>query len=397
MKLKFPSIVHKRVLLLIGAASIALVLVVAGVVIYSMQTDSNPFSDSDNETTSNQQRDSFKSSQQNDQDKDTAASDNTPGSAEDNKVTGTGNPTKTPNPNGDTQSSSPSPAPSPNPPPSPSPNPSSPSCNGQTHVAGGFDGMGGCWPGPDNTGVPDGTVLSTYSGPTTFSSGTTTIDSKLIYDDLVVTGTGNLIVKNSKMIAHFDADTASGTLTIIDSEIDGTSWVGATVGFQNVTILRSNIYGSQHSVLCGDNCSVTDSWLHDQYEHNGDHNNAYISNGGSNVTLRHNTLHCTPSGSIGGGCSSNASFFGDFATIANVTIDSNLLLSTPSGGYCAYLGHDPGKPFGSNPSNVKVMNNYFQKGTSGKCGSNAAVTSFLNANGNVFTGNKFTDGMQVSY
>lgn len=286
---------------------------------------------------------------------------------------------------------------SPSPSPSPTPPPIGPACNGQTHVAGGNDGIVGCWPGPDNTGVPDGVVLSAYSGPTSFSSGTTVIDGKLINDDLFVSGTGNLTVKNSKMVGHFDADTASGSLTIIDSEIDGTSWVGATVGFQNVTIVRSNIYGSQHSVLCGDNCSVADSWLHSQYEHNGDHNNAYISNGGSNVTLRHNTLHCTPTGSAGGGCSSNASFFGDFAVISNITIDKNLLLATPSGGYCAYLGHDPGKPYGSNPSNVSVTNNYFQKGTSGKCGIHAPVTSFLNANGNVFSGNKYTDGTTVSY
>ncbi len=397
MKLTFHRIFPNRILRYIVIVGLIVVPVLVGLAIITLKSDSDPITDQIGELTTKVSKRDNKSTEENDQNKTTNSSVENSTQTESHENDPPQNSDGTANTNTGSPSPSPSPNPSPSPSPNPAPNPSTPSCNGQTHVAGGSDGSGGCWPGPDNTGVPDGVVLSTYSGPTTFSNGTTTIDSKLIYDDLVVTGSGNLVVKNSKMIAHFDADTATGTLTIIDSEIDGTSWVGATVGFQNVTIVRSNIYGSQHSVLCGDNCSVTDSWLHDQHEHNGDHNNAYISNGGSNVTLRHNTLHCTPTGSIGGGCSSNASFFGDFATITNIAIDSNLLLATPSGGYCTYLGHDPPKTYGSNPSNVVVTNNFFQKGSSGKCGITAAVTSFLNANGNVFSGNKFTDGTTVSY
>ncbi len=385
-------ILHDRVWRLVAAICAFVILASAGSLLYVLQNDSSAPSDTSLTGLNDQQSTGNESDSQNTQDGSTDDPKKDTTKPKPKKTTST---TTTNSGGGATQQPATTPSGSSN---TPDTTPDTTTvCNGQTHVAGGSDGKDGCWPGPDNTGVPDGVTLTAYSGPTTFSSGTTVIDGKLISDDLVVTGTGHLTVRNSKMIAHFDADTANGSLTIIDSEINGTSWVGATVGFQNVTILRSNIYGSQHSVLCGDNCSVTDSWLHDQHEHNGDHNNAYISNGGNNVTLRHNTLHCTPTGNIGGGCSSNASFFGDFAAITNVTIDSNLLLSTPSGGYCTYLGHDPIKPFGSNPSNVSVINNYFQKGSSGKCGITAAVTSFLNANGNVFSGNKYTDGSTVSY
>ena len=56
-----------------------------------------------------------------------------------------------------------------------------------------------------------------------------------------------------------------------------------------------NVTGGQHSFHCADNCTVTDSWLHDQYNPSGQayHNNAFITNGGQKMVIRHNTLHCT--------------------------------------------------------------------------------------------------------
>jgi uncharacterized protein YdeI (BOF family) len=295
MKQIIHRILHDRVLRTVAFACLTIIVGLSALLAYLFIPGLKSTTVQPTDSTTNQQSLNEEADTQVSQD---PAADGTPGDQD-----SPANPeTTTANTSGNTTNSpSSGQGTAPTPSPSPSPGPSTPACNGQTHVAGGSDGSGGCWPGPDNTGVPDGVVLSAYTGPTTFSSGTTIIDSKLINDDLVVTGSGNLTVKNSRMVGHFDADTASGTLTIIDSEIDGTSWVGATVGFQNVTIVRSNISGSQHSVLCGDNCSVTDSWLHSQHEHNGDHNNAYISNGGSNVVLRHNTLHCTPTGGVGGG------------------------------------------------------------------------------------------------
>ena len=51
---------------------------------------------------------------------------------------------------------------------------------------GGSDGRGGCFPGPDNTGVPVGTVLTPYTGPCTITVANTVIDSKIISCELLI-------------------------------------------------------------------------------------------------------------------------------------------------------------------------------------------------------------------
>jgi hypothetical protein len=108
-------------------------------------------------------------------------------------------------------------------------------------------------------------------------------------------------------------------------------------------------------------------------------------------------LHCSPEdNNTGGGCTTNATFLGDFAVIADVTVNRNLFVATPAG-YCGTFGYNPGKTYGSNPTNVSVTNNIFQRGSNNKCGGFGPATSFLAANGNVWNNNKFTDGGAVTY
>ena len=68
----------------------------------------------------------------------------------------------------------------------------------------------------------------------------------------------------------------------------------------------------------------------------------------------------------GGACSAAVAAFGDFAPIQNHTYDNNLFVSSPAG-YCMYAGYDPAKPYGKLTKNVQVINNVFQRGSSGKC------------------------------
>jgi hypothetical protein len=167
----------------------------------------------------------------------------------------------------------------------------------------------------------------------------------------------------------------------------------------NLTARRVDVTGGQHSFQCNNNCEVTDSWLHDQYNPDGGsfHNNAFISNGGRNMVIRHNTLHCTSIlNSNDGGCSGDLSLFGDFDPIDNVTIDNNYLRANNSSiSYCLYGGASDSKPYQA--TNVKVTNNVFERGANRKCGVYGPVTSFdRNAAGNQWSGNVWDSGEAVN-
>ncbi len=268
-------------------------------------------------------------------------------------------------------------------------------CPNAVHTPGGSDGAGGCWPYEGNTGPASSVALTNYTGPCTITS-TTVIDSKNINCGGIVVK-GSLTIRNSNVNSYFDGDYGFN-LIIEDSFVNGGNSSAPAIGYGNLTIRRSEVIGGQHNILCADNCVIEDNWLHSQYNQPGGsfHNNAYISNGGSNQNIHHNTLFCSPAdNSTGGGCTADASIFGDFATMRDVTFDFNLFHATPSGGACGTFGYNRSKPFGNNPTNIAVTNNIFQRGTNNKCGVNYPVTSFLEANVNVWLNNKFDDGVVV--
>jgi hypothetical protein len=126
---------------------------------------------------------------------------------------------------------------------------------------------------------------------------------------------------------------------------------------------------------------------------------AFISNGNGDgpIVLRHNTLHCDVEvNPVDGGCSTELSLFPDFAPIKNVTVDNNLLPASPSAGYCASFGWNPGKTHNDDPTNatgIKVTGNVFGRGANGKCGLFGPVTSFMeNRPGNVWENNTWDNG-----
>lgn len=278
-------------------------------------------------------------------------------------------------------------------------NTASGSCPGAPNTPDGEDPWGGCWPGPTTTGVPSGVTVSNYGGPCTINNWNSSspvilnaIDARscpsiLIQDAL------NVTITNSRLPAINMTD-ATGQLTITDSDIYESGYLVGALWGGNITGTRLKITGGQHSVHCESGCSITDSYLTGQNTQEGvdTHNNAFISNGGSNMTLRHNTLHCSPTqNAAGGGCTANLSLFGDFQVINNVTVDRNLFMATPSGGYCGTFGHNPVKPYGNNPANIHVSDNIFKRGSNNLCGVYNAVTSFLAANGSTWTNNRWED------
>jgi hypothetical protein len=252
-------------------------------------------------------------------------------------------------------------------------------------------------PGPSNTGVPVGTALSDYTGPCTITAPKTVIDSKTVRCTLFIRAQGVKILR-SRIFDHVYADAATASVTVQDSEVDAGQWIGAAIGFQNMVITRVNVQGGESSILCSVNCVIEDSWLHGQYLHPdaAEHLNGYMSNGGHDVVLRHNTIECSAADNEhGGGCSGDAQIYGDFSTVHDYTFDRNLFMST-SGGFCGSFGWNPNKKFGSDPANIVVSKNVFQRGPHGKCGIWGAGTSFKPGAGSVWSGNTWDDGTPLS-
>jgi hypothetical protein len=220
------------------------------------------------------------------------------------------------------------------------------------------------------------------------------IENQIITCDRVVILAKDVTIRTSRIKGWIDLSVDSASLTIEDSEVDAGEVRAPAIGFYNVTVRRTEISGGQTSIQCATSCLIEDSLLHNQRKPTGDeHLGGYLSNGGSQVVLRHNTIGCTPEDNgSGGGCTGSMQIFGDFQPLKDFRFEDNLVLSTP-GGYCASFGYNPGAKHGDNPTNIVVIGNVFQRGTTGKCGVWGAATSFLEAGaGNVWQDNTWEDG-----
>lgn len=250
------------------------------------------------------------------------------------------------------------------------------------------------FPDESNTGVPAGTRLTRYSGNCAFDRPGTVIEGKIIVCDRVVILAPNVTIRSSEIQGWIDVSPAAADLTLEDSTVNAGNSETPAIGFYDVTIRRSEIRGGQTSVQCASNCLIEDSLLHDQMRPVGpQHLGGYLSNGGSNVVLRHNTVACTPhDNAAGGGCSGSMQIYANFAPLVNFRFIDNFVKATP-GAYCASFGQNPGARFGSHPTHIVVVDNVFERGPTGKCGVFGAATSFFVAGrGNVFRGNTWDDG-----
>ena len=270
-------------------------------------------------------------------------------------------------------------------------------CPGAKHQLDGDDGKGGCWPGPSNTGVPPGTTLTNYTGPTIITTPNTVIDKNLINVRLQIRAP-NVKITNSRLNEPPFADSRWGpmSLTVEDSEILTTSDISPGIGYDNLTVRRTEVKGGEDGIMCTTNCIIEDSWIHDQLlgPTKGSHTDGFQNSGGAHNVLRHNVWTCTPlPNGHGGGCTADVSFFGDWAQISDVVFDHNLLIST-AGSYCAYFGATPHKPYPL-PNDVRVTNNVFKRGANGKCGFYGPATAYHQEPGSVWSGNVWDDGAVI--
>ena len=126
------------------------------------------------------------------------------------------------------------------------------------------------------------------------------------------------------------------------------------------------MYGGKRQVWCNSNCTLQDSFLHDQLSDPSGVTHESAVRVEQNTTLRHNTLLCNaPNFPPDAGCSANQTGYPDFATIHDNTMDRNLYMAT-TGGYCSYGGASNGKPYLQRSAKCDqhtFTDNVFQRGT----------------------------------
>lgn len=316
-------------------------------------------------------------------------------------------------------------------------------CIGAPDTPGGPDPWGGCWPGPHNTGYPQGlpgdtrtpVTLTNYTGPAEINSCGTVIQNKLINTWLLLkVGNGThskdtpcLTIRNSKIIGTLNTmDSTKGPILIEDTEIDTTneSIQGGipfveNLGRYNIFAYRVNSHGGDPTIKCAAYCESKDSMAWGPTLGGNDrHYNAFGGNGmeAGSWNIEHNYAACGDwSGpSIGSpptgdsGCSADIGFYGDFAPVRNITIHRNLLRGQANNSfrlgidnqsaYCLNPGYYVGKPH-PNPTNMTITENIFQRGSTNKCGV-FGPTNSLNKAGqgatNVWSGNRYTDGTVIN-
>lgn len=260
------------------------------------------------------------------------------------------------------------------------------------------------FPGEDDTGVPPDVELEPYAGPCTLTETTVLsgVDATGVCPAIVVQAP-DVRIEDSRVPRVESTATQvdpSFSVEVVDSEVVAGEWIGGAVWGSNLTVRRVEVTGGQHSVHCGSHCVVEDSWLHDQFNPDGEaaHNNAFITNGGTDMVVRRNTLHCTPElNGTGGGCTADLSLFGDFEPVTDVLVEDNLFKANDESiSYCAYGGDAPGKPY-PEAADIVFRDNVFERGPNGTCGVYGAVTSFDAAStGNEWQDNTWDDGSPVT-
>lgn len=289
-------------------------------------------------------------------------------------------------------------------------------CTGSANTPGGSDGMGGCWPGSNNTGVPSGTALSAYTGSCTITTNNLTIDAKTINcpGDLLVRAS-NVIITRSKITGHVvvDTDVSQGySLSMTDIEIHADGDLPVVYN-GNVNILRANISGGHNALECQEHsshCSLRDSWVHDQWQApTGDTHLGGVAHFGEQVActgtgtngmtavcfdIEHSSVVCdAPVNASGGGCTGDINMIAHYGPIPGAFIYKNLLSANVGASYCTYGGEAPE----NGATRIVYQDNIFQRGTNSKCGSYGPVTGFKFSHaGNLWTNNKYNDGSTIT-
>lgn len=229
------------------------------------------------------------------------------------------------------------------------------------------------FPSADNTGVPAGVTLTTYTGPLTINQAGTVIDGKKITGCVVIKA-NNVTIKNSLLQTNgcfFNvlSDNGNTGLLLQDVEIDGQ---GNTTGDSAVngggyTCLRCDIHGTSDGFKAGTGVIIQDSWIHDLAQGPGGHNDGVQSLGTTSLKIIHNSIVVQD-----GATSAIILSTGSASAMKNVEIRDNLL---GGGAYTVYGGYASGRDTLSKVANISITGNRFTTVVHPKSGAYGPMTS----------------------
>ncbi|WP_369140394.1 hypothetical protein [Modestobacter versicolor] len=150
-------------------------------------------------------------------------------------------------------------------------------------------------PGPDDTGVPAGTVLEP-SGDLEVTEEGAVVDG-LDVDGCVVVRADDVTIQNTR-IRCGDPDTANVVqvadgvtgLLVQDTEIDGMGTADIGVGWSDYTLRRVEIHRTNDGARLGDDVLIERSWIHDMTRQGELHPDCVQATQGVGITLRGNNL-----------------------------------------------------------------------------------------------------------
>lgn len=261
------------------------------------------------------------------------------------------------------------------------------------------------FPNCTNTGVPAGTKLKTETSPAPTGDGSSTVTEVF---------TNGTVINDVNLTGSIDV--WADNVTIENSRINANSWWGINLraGFTNLKVIHCTIVGQvgkgpdnggeDYGVSSsggtvevgwsdisetGEGISLGAGNIHDNYVHDlqsfipqgvtyYEHMDALISDGGSGLMVKHNTMldQATPQK----GASASIGLFDDAGPVTNTTVIDNFIAG---GAYALYPGG------GSTSSGIVITDNVFAVRywpNSGYYGPDA--TSYWHTgSGNVWSGN----------
>jgi hypothetical protein len=254
------------------------------------------------------------------------------------------------------------------------------------------------YPSAGTTGVPSGTVLTPYTGPSDLTTQNTPAGT--VYNAVSVTSAltiesgvsvtfenSSFVVKGANIVTGRPG--AHGTFN--NCTVNGGYSLGTQAAFigSGLTVNRCNIFAVGEGAQMDGSFIVSNSYIHDLYGADGSHNNAVFSNGSQTgpIVISGNTLsaiYTTNDTTSTTGVSGAVSLYGDFAQVNDVTIANNLIYSQNTG---IYGGSIQGKKF-PHASNVTIVNNEF----SSTHGDSGLIDFEAGSAGNVGSNNVWIDG-----
>jgi len=192
---------------------------------------------------------------------------------------------------GPTPSATPTPTPTATAKPTPKPSATRPTAP-PPPAGGPGPGIPDSFPGPSNTGVPDGTALKSSGGLTLSKAGQ--VVSGLDIKGCVTVTAKNVTIRKSKITCgsnySIKVSDPNANLMVEDVTIDGMGKNSATVCCGGYTLKRVEIFNTIDGPRLGTNSKVIDSWIHHLTRASGSHNDAMQTTAGSNIVVRHNTI-----------------------------------------------------------------------------------------------------------